>query len=341
MEKNRIQYWDIAKGIAIILMVLGHVSGKPTVLHNFIFSFHMPLFFVANAFFIKKYDIEKTFFKSIKSLLIPYFIIALIAAFIFLFQHIGNGAIDAFGIKLAAMLFSSTRSPQFAPAIPGIWAIWFVTCLFVARNSYVIVRRIGEKTHIIVSIALSIFLFIVGYYIGVKGTFMPWSFDIAFVGIVFMWFGDILHKFKLLETKVFWIIAVISGIFWIILVNNGFWIELALKRYGEGPGVFISACLGCIVVIAVSKLLEKVKIISSFLIWAGRNSMVILGYHNIESMYFNWVEDLPVFIDDKYMWIIRFLFRILTTIIFTFIYWKIKTFVVYKVNGNKKEIVTH
>ena len=35
---------DIAKGICIILMVIGH-SGCPTYLHDFIYMFHMPCFF--------------------------------------------------------------------------------------------------------------------------------------------------------------------------------------------------------------------------------------------------------------------------------------------------------
>ena len=338
MDIKRIQYWDIAKGIAIILMVLGHISTQPLILRDFIFSFHMPLFFVANAFFIKKYDIEKTFYKSVKSLLVPYFVIALIAAFIYGFQHIGQGALDSFGLKLAAMLFSSTRPPQFAPAIPGIWVIWFVTCLFVARNSYVIIRKIGEKTHISVAIALSVFLFIVGYHIGVKGTFMPWSFDIAFACLGFMWLGDIVHRTKFFDLKVFWIIAIISGVIWIYLVTNGFFVELALKKYSTGPWGFIAAVLGCFVVIAVSKLLEKVKIISSFLIWAGKNSMIILGYHNIEMMYFNWTYEIPAIISDEYMWIIRFLLRIVSTLLFTYVFCKIKFIIIKSIDNRRKQL---
>ena len=47
MEQNRFEWLDMAKGIAIILMVLGH-SSIPDRLSNFIFAFHMPLFFIAS-----------------------------------------------------------------------------------------------------------------------------------------------------------------------------------------------------------------------------------------------------------------------------------------------------
>lgn len=46
-NKFRLKWLDIAKGIAIILMVIGHTS-IPSTLSRFIFAFHMPLFFIAS-----------------------------------------------------------------------------------------------------------------------------------------------------------------------------------------------------------------------------------------------------------------------------------------------------
>ena len=43
----------IAKGIAIILVVAGHAEG-PEWLTNFIYEFHMPLFFMAAGFFFNR-----------------------------------------------------------------------------------------------------------------------------------------------------------------------------------------------------------------------------------------------------------------------------------------------
>jgi len=48
MEKilNRVQWVDFAKGVAIILMVVAHVIWQGTNLIAFIYTFHMPFFFV-------------------------------------------------------------------------------------------------------------------------------------------------------------------------------------------------------------------------------------------------------------------------------------------------------
>ena len=43
MDKKRLAYWDIAKGVAIITCVIGHSPNIPIYLRNIIFSFHMPL----------------------------------------------------------------------------------------------------------------------------------------------------------------------------------------------------------------------------------------------------------------------------------------------------------
>ena len=47
--------YDVIKGIGIILMVIGHTCGQP--LYNWIYSFHMPLFFIISGLFSQR-DIQ-------------------------------------------------------------------------------------------------------------------------------------------------------------------------------------------------------------------------------------------------------------------------------------------
>ncbi len=49
-NKKRINYIDIARGIAIILMILGHIV-PPGTIRKIIFSFHMPLFVIVIGYF--------------------------------------------------------------------------------------------------------------------------------------------------------------------------------------------------------------------------------------------------------------------------------------------------
>ena len=51
-EEKREIFIDIAKGIAILLMIIGHVI-KNFYAIRFIFSFHMPLFIITSGYFFK------------------------------------------------------------------------------------------------------------------------------------------------------------------------------------------------------------------------------------------------------------------------------------------------
>ena len=53
---KRINYIDLAKGIAILCVIIGHTFSaydQGNILVQFIYSFHMPLFFILSGWFVK------------------------------------------------------------------------------------------------------------------------------------------------------------------------------------------------------------------------------------------------------------------------------------------------
>ena len=74
---SRISWIDFAKGVAIILVVLGHAT-EPCILKKLIFVFHMPFFFVMAGYLMnfEKWGGEKNYkafsMKLFKRLLVPY-----------------------------------------------------------------------------------------------------------------------------------------------------------------------------------------------------------------------------------------------------------------------------
>ena len=47
---------DIARGLACLLVVVGHVPTIPSFLHTWIYSFHMPLFFIISGIVLNSND---------------------------------------------------------------------------------------------------------------------------------------------------------------------------------------------------------------------------------------------------------------------------------------------
>jgi len=74
LNNKRFEILDIAKGIGIFLVVFAHVNYTPFLL-AYIYSFHMPIFFVFSGMLFNrdKYDNFLCFLKRrIKTLIYPY-----------------------------------------------------------------------------------------------------------------------------------------------------------------------------------------------------------------------------------------------------------------------------
>jgi fucose 4-O-acetylase-like acetyltransferase len=79
MSKTRIEYFDAIKAFAIFLVVYGHTlqyldklqTGK--CLHDFIYSFHMPLFMVVSGYFASSLqnNIYPFITKKLRQLILP------------------------------------------------------------------------------------------------------------------------------------------------------------------------------------------------------------------------------------------------------------------------------
>lgn len=83
IEKQRLSWLDVAKAIAIILMVMGHTS-IPQMMNNYIFAFHMPLFFIASGWTTNwsKYSYRNFVWRRVKTLLLPFVIYSIIVLLI-------------------------------------------------------------------------------------------------------------------------------------------------------------------------------------------------------------------------------------------------------------------
>lgn len=93
VTNNRSEYLDIAKGLGIVLVVLGHSIPDATTaagisspvlrtVSNLIYSFHMPLFFFIAGYLMNKEKLQALpklafFWKRCSRLLVPYFFVGL------------------------------------------------------------------------------------------------------------------------------------------------------------------------------------------------------------------------------------------------------------------------
>lgn len=146
---------DIAKGICIILMVLGH-SGCPTYLYNFIYMFHMPCFFFISGWLLNdKYlsDLKKGLFQKAKASYYPFVkwtLIFLLFHNVFASLHIYDTSytLPMFAEKVVRA-FTLTGSEQL------LGGFWFLISLFWASAASLLFLSFLQKCHILTRINIS------------------------------------------------------------------------------------------------------------------------------------------------------------------------------------------
>lgn len=162
LSDKRIQYLDYTKGFAILLMVFGHVEVCNPHIFNWIYSFHMPIFFIicGMLMFFRKRDGDiswgKILRKRIYQLGFPYLFgtIFLVSLFLSL-QYVSHTP-----IKITDYL------QQFI-FLRGVSVMWFIPCYVVAEVCLAVVVSSSGKW-MLVPFVLFIGLYVLINYYGLK-----------------------------------------------------------------------------------------------------------------------------------------------------------------------------
>ncbi len=258
----RIKEIDIAKGIGILLVVLGHLlSDVGGVLHDWIYSFHMPLFFILSGVVLpERIDVKKLTYK----LLVPYLLWPGLATFYELTKQP-----DVWKSVIGINIINTVSTYGIAP-------FWFLAALYVSD----ILIIYGKRVRYCIPIAAIIFTFVVsGACTGVLGN--------AVLAVVrnmyaasFVLLGKLLKSYIVLYSKKdeglkILLITVISLIISVAssVLNSG--VNMHKLILGNPILFLISAISGSIVVINVSIMIKDSKELECI----GKNSMGIMCLH--------------------------------------------------------------
>jgi len=275
-EYQRIFWIDNLKGIGVIFIIFGHSISCLDFLINYLFSFHVPLFFfIAGLNFNEKSLNNFRLFciKRAKLLLVPYVFFNLISYVLWLSR-----------VKLLNI-------PQEVPAIKplvgvlygngnGLWLIhntplWFFVCLFIAQIMLFMILRIAKsKSHLIVLL----FVFAaIGYldskYLNIR---LPWSIDIAFTAVVFSGIGYIFKRFShTYRTNNNIIILFVVLILSLIVVYFNGKIDMNYNKFNNIFLFYSGAFLGIFFWFNISVMVGHLSIFR----YIGNNSLTIFALH--------------------------------------------------------------
>lgn len=292
MLTERQRFIDIAKGLSMICIVLGHL-GIASIDH-IVYTFHVPIFFVITGYFIStKYQIKDFIVKKFKTLVIPYVVTCIVVVLLsVLINEIILGGVASKDIALQwikAGLYGTGASyvETLGTRIEGIGAIWFLLATFFAS----IILRLLLELKPVLRMTLVGILFAGGYFSSRYVT-LPFSIQPAAVAVFYMYIGYLIRQHKHTiqgisqELKVMGL--AIAGFFWIDTIRNYSCFLLVLCIMGNGiKDIFGSLC-GCLVVLFLSKLIEKIHVVNDIFSYLGKYSSMLLCLHIIELNLFPW-----------------------------------------------------
>jgi len=267
MDINRIRYIDFAKGIAIILVVMGHMvqynlkGDAANAIFNFIYSFHMPLFFFLSGYVAAlKYEgicirsVLPFIKKKSLSLLVPFLTWGILLNLLLFRFSISDSL-----LQLKLLVSHPDRGP------------WFLFTLFIIQTAYLSVRlavpyfrkhiRLAEYFLMVALIAL----------IGVIGMLTHNNYINPYYSIAF--FAGYYYKKQFDGECKNYILFVVFVLFAILSLKFDFYSSW-------GGNKMIIGLLASLLMIRISK--QSIIIfpqISEKIEWLGRNTLEIYVTH--------------------------------------------------------------
>lgn len=279
-QKDRIEWIDVLKGVAIILVYLGH-SLFPQTLRVLIYAFHMPLFFFLSGITLNvNVDIRTFAKKRIKGILVPLVWFSLIDIVLhrIIYQYfIGHNIALGEALSLIPGIVLQLGQGYFGRVL------WFFPCLFVSEFLIYFICKLSQIKQIIIIILGTIISFAWTYFIGVH---LPWCLDIAFIAAIFIYLGRICYinnNFFEKITKKWLFIPYMIVLVVVALCNAKYYIggdtvNMAFSIYGNCILFLIGSLSGILMGVSIFK---NMKPKCKHLRYIGQNSIIYYGFNQV------------------------------------------------------------
>lgn len=278
MEKERIEWIDTLKFLGIFSIYLGHLGSIPNNIRSFVFSYHVPLFFLISGFFNKKIELKEYFLfikDSFKKYMYPYYFFTLISL---IYISIRN---NSFSFNNFIYSITGIRN--------HVWGgLWFFSCLFTIKITYNLILAIFKNKFIVFIISIFLYVISMKYLPHIPRMNPKWVYNVdsAFFYIIFYSLGDILFdKFKnKFQSKYYIILYCISILvaFDLYFGTNHFKIYRFLL---ENTDIFSFIFIGIFLIsfnILLSIFLKKLDFLKDI----GKETMILCGTETIGKMIF-------------------------------------------------------
>lgn len=289
---QRIKWVDYLKGIAILLVIVAHTI-RNEYIQTFLNSFLMPLFFMLSGY-VSRIPLSSDGKKAksakasalFKRLIIPAYVIWIIR--IFAYHFVRGDRYSFYQYILSAVYASGSKTVIGGIEVPAFGIMWFLVTLFLSRVicDYVWIWINSETTRHI--------FFCISCIIGIiSPVYLPFSFDVVLVAVVFYHIGRTLKDKGINNySKRF---TICSGIVWggvlLILFFTHKRFELATRSY---PYYILSIAMASFASCFICNIAYHCKVLpfERMIAGIGYHSMTLFVIHAFDAVWYPYLQKL-------------------------------------------------
>jgi fucose 4-O-acetylase-like acetyltransferase len=277
--ENRLDSLDIMKGIGILLVVLGHSLPSSRIgnyVYNFIYSFHMPLFFIVSGYCHKKRGLAEQIKRDFSGLLQPYIVCIILLIFCGLVaDFVGTRSFPHVTARWFKSGFYGSYNPNAAWNTMG--PVWFLIALFWCRTAFSFLYTENEKKNIVYFVVIPIvasymFQFVFVHLYILQGLTAMIFYYLGYMAKVKGWADKRYSLWAILLMLMVWAYC--------ILFSH---IDMYSGRYDNFPVNVCGAIFGSYFVYRFAVFVEKRKgVIKRILVYTGKYSLIALCFHALD-----------------------------------------------------------
>lgn len=278
MSESRIHWVDTAKGIAILMVILGHTQCAPMFLRAIAVSCQIPLFFFLSGYTFRPKSIRLLLSSSARQLLVPWILISLYSMLI-------NNQITCLQDLFSGLCFN--LSWHVDSSLPAIGPAWFLFALCVARLIVNGLIRLSQRLCSPAILWFSVPCF-AAVAVSLAASFerlVPFGISQVLTAVAYLILGYLLRLSGVLDSKLRHMRTAIIPfcVIWGLCILTST-IDIGSNLYSGFPAVAqIGSLTGIAVLIRASVLIDGyLSSASNFLAWVGVNSLGIYIVHCLE-----------------------------------------------------------
>ncbi|GHC30186.1 acyltransferase [Kushneria pakistanensis] len=269
---KKLEWINILKGLGIMMVVYGHMTSGYW--RNFFFLFHMPLFFIiAGYLFRPNADLKAYLGRKSLHLLVPYsFFMALLYAPV-LYQSLGEAQ-----SLLDALLDMALGGRAL---ISGLAPFWFVTCFWATQQLINwLLTRLSLRTTGLVMLGMLGLATVNQWFF--REFWLIGNLNVVLMAAPCFYLGHLVAHYRIDVEKMHVLLpATLAGLLsmWLVQANPHFTMDMKYADYGMPVLSLLAALAITLVLMALSRQLARVPVISKSVGVVGEASMVIMFLH--------------------------------------------------------------